>query len=202
MTLYLTPEFGPPPPKKGEKSPVLGLEERAAAASKTVEFLVDYGLEVRPTKQDSEDAAAIVAAYAANPENTSKVVSQKRMNVMTPAALRHIDVMLKEFSHNVVESSTQLRHYVTNKLVEESANPDPRIRMKALELLGKISDVGLFADKTEVTVTHQTTEDLRATLREKLSKLANPASIIDAEVIEEAPVVTAETLMTGWDDDE
>ena len=27
-------------------------------------------------------------------------------------------------------------------------------------------------------------------------------AIEDAEVIEEAPVVTAETLMTGWDDDE
>ena len=202
MTLYLTPEVGPPPPAKGEKSPLLDLAERAAAASKTMEVLLPHGLELRPTKKDSEDAAAVVAAYAANPETTSKVVSQKRMSTMTPSALRHIDVMLKEFSHNVVESSTQLRHYVTNKLVEESANPDPRIRMKALELLGKISDVGLFADKTEVTITHQTTEDLRESLRAKLSKLASPETIIDAEVVDATPVVTAETLMSGWDDDE
>ena len=180
----------------------MDLAERAAAASKTMEVLIPHGLKVRPTKKDSEDAAAVVAAYAANPENTSKVVSHKRMSKMTPSALRHIDLMLKEFSHNVVESSTQLRHYVTNKLVEESANPDPRIRMKALELLGKISDVGLFAEKTEVTITHQTTDDLRESLRAKLSRLANPSAIIDAEVVEAEPVVTATSLMSGWDDED
>lgn len=202
MTLYLEPEFGPPPPEPGEKTPPMDLAERAAAASKTMEVLVSHGLKVRPTKKDSEDAAAVVAAYAANPENTSKVVSHKRMSKMTPSALRHIDLMLKEFSHNVVESSTQLRHYVTNKLVEESANPDPRIRMKALELLGKISDVGLFAEKTEVTITHQTTDDLRESLRAKLSRLTNPSAIIDAEVVEAEPVVTATSLMSGWDDED
>jgi hypothetical protein len=47
-----------------------------------------------------------------------------------------------------------------------------------LELLGKISDVGLFAEKTEVTVTHQSTEDLRNKLRGKLEKLVQPVDDI------------------------
>jgi hypothetical protein len=72
-----------------------------------------------------------------------------------------------------------------NKLVQETENPDPRIRIRALELLGKITDVGLFTERSEVTVTHRTTEDLRARLREKLSKLKDvtPAEddIPDAE---------------------
>jgi hypothetical protein len=55
--------------------------------------------------------------------------------------------------------------------------------MKALELLGKISDVGLFAERTEVTVTHQTTDDLRETLRAKLGKLVKD-EVIDAEVVD------------------
>ena len=46
-----------------------------------------------------------------------------------------------------------------------------KIRLRALELLGKISDVGLFAEKSEVTITHQSTDDLRANLRKKLEKL-------------------------------
>jgi hypothetical protein len=37
--------------------------------------------------------------------------------------------------------------------------------------LGKITDVGLFTDKTEVTVTHQSTDDLRKKLREKFNRL-------------------------------
>ena len=55
--------------------------------------------------------------------------------------------------------------------------------MKALELLGKISEVGLFADRKEVTITHQTTEDLRDSLRAKLGKLVLD-DVIDAEVVE------------------
>jgi hypothetical protein len=96
--------------------------------------------------------------------------------------------IVKEFNHSIVDSALQLRHLVTNKLVLESENPDPRVRMRALELLGKISDVGLFTEKSEVTITHQTTDDLKDKLREKLAKLVNPpqeveeAEIIDAEV--------------------
>ena len=51
--------------------------------------------------------------------------------------------------------------------------------MRALELLGKISDVGLFAEKSEVTVTHQSTEDLRDKLRGKLEKLVQPVEDIE-----------------------
>ena len=66
--------------------------------------------------------------------------------------------------------------------------------MRALELLGKISDVGLFSEKSEVTITHQSTDDLREKLRDKLMKLANPEDDIqDAVVIDgEAMDVDAE----------
>ena len=60
---------------------------------------------------------------------------------------------------------------VTNRLLEESQNPDPRIRIRALELLGKHSDVGLFSDRSEVTITHQSTDELKARLRAKLQRL-------------------------------
>jgi hypothetical protein len=83
----------------------------------------------------------------------------------------------------VVKSATQVRHLVTNKLIEETENPDPRIRIRALELLGKVSDVGLFAEKSEVTITHQTSDDLKDKLREKLSRLVNPEEIEDAITI-------------------
>ena len=83
----------------------------------------------------------------------------------------------------MVKSATQVRHLVTNKLIEETENPDPRIRIRALELLGKVSDVGLFAEKSEVTITHQTSDDLKDKLREKLSRLVNPEEIEDAITI-------------------
>ena len=48
-------------------------------------------------------------------------------------------------------------------------------------LLGKISDVGLFAEKSGVTVTHQSTEDIRNKLRGKLEKIIATADVEDAE---------------------
>jgi len=95
---------------------------------------------------------------------------------------------LQEFGQSVADSAVQIRHMVTNKLVLETDNPDPRVRIRALELLGKISDVGLFAEKSEVTITHQSTEDLKNRLRSKLAKLVNPevddAIIIDGEAMD------------------
>jgi hypothetical protein len=78
----------------------------------------------------------------------------------------------------VVKSAAQLRTYVTNKLILESDNQDPRIRIKSLELLGKISDVGLFTDKTEITMRHRPTEELEQMLRERLTR------VIEGDVFE------------------
>ena len=90
--------------------------------------------------------------------------------------------MLKRFSHRVVDDAADVRNFVTNKLILESDNPDPRIRIRALELLGKVGDVGLFTEKTEVTVTHQSTDELREQLREKLAKMVEV--IDDAEYVD------------------
>jgi hypothetical protein len=54
--------------------------------------------------------------------------------------------------------------------------------------LGKISDVGLFTEKTEVTITHRTTDELRESLRSKLAKLVNPEENIEEAVYTEVDV--------------
>ena len=95
----------------------------------------------------------------------------------SPGAIVHIKAILSEYDKAVVESAAQIRTFVTNKLLLETESPDPRIRIKALELLGKISDVGLFTEKTEITMRHRPTEELEQLLRERLLKTldAEPA---------------------------
>jgi hypothetical protein len=119
---------------------------------------------------------------------------------LTPATLLMTDRILKDFGHSVVKSATQVRHLVTNKLIEETENPDPRIRIRALELLGKISDVGLFAEKSEVTITHQTTDDLKERLREKLTRLVNPEPEIEDAIVVEGVTIDVDKEL-GLDDD-
>jgi len=164
-----------------ESEPILDLKDRADAAANTVMDLAEHGLEVEPTKEDQDNAAKLVAAYAEDPENTSKKVTSKRAATLTPASLLLTDAILKEFGQSVVESSVHIRNLVTNKLLIESDNDDPRIRMRALELLGKISDVGLFSEKSEITITHQSTDDLRTKLKGKLEKLVAGEVVEDVE---------------------
>lgn len=231
-TIYSTPERGPPLPTKAKHGdPVQDLTGRVAAASATVHKLAEHGMLIEPlTLKDRQTVSAVMTSYAEDPEATSRISTNSRIGTMTPAALRAIDASLKEFGQGVVESSTQLRHYVTNKLLEESDNPDPRIRVRALELLGKISDVGLFVDKTEVTITHQTTSDLKEALRAKLTRLVDveDAEVLSVDVLdevrpkltkagtpwkakppkprtkstEEVPAVDLSNAMSAWGDDD
>jgi hypothetical protein len=183
MTIKLEPEVGVP---LFDDDPVVDLTIRTQAAKTTALELAEHGLELKPNKEDEDVAAKIAMAYADDPEKTSKKVTSKRLSSLTPASLVLTGNILTEFGASVVESAISIRHLVTNKLIIETENPDPRVRIRALELLGKISDVGLFAEKSEVTVTHQSTDDLKAKLRRKLEKLVNPVdeTILDGDFID------------------
>jgi hypothetical protein len=181
MELELMPELGI------EITPDMAyvdLRERAEAACRSMELLQDHGLEIPPeTSEDKEVAAALTSAYAVNPQATSQKANNANTSAMTPASLQNVRAYLDEYGRAVVNHAVELRHTVTNRLIEESINPDPRIRIRALELLGKISDVGLFTDRTEITITHQTTDELRNKLRAKLQRLVAQPEIQDAEVV-------------------
>ena len=180
MTIELTPEFGVELPPDID---YLDLRQRAAALCESVMLLEKHGLDVTPTARDVQAAATITAAYAENPEKTSKIVNTVRASTLTPASLKAIRSYLDEYGRQVVTHAVELRHLVTNRLIEESQNPDARVRLRALELLGKHSDVGLFSEKQEVTVTHQTTDELRGKLRAKLQRLIQTNGVPEDAVV-------------------
>lgn len=197
MTLHLEPEVGVPLSNDSDED----LQARVAAASNTAEELANHGVDLEPTKEDKEAAARLATAYADNPEKTSKKASPKNIAKLTPASLLLTNSILREFGSSVVESAVQIRHLVTNKLLIESENADPRIRIRALELLGKISDVGLFAEKSEVTITHQSTDDLRANLRSKLEKLVTPEDDIEDAVLIDGEPLDVDAELSLLEDD-
>jgi F0F1-type ATP synthase delta subunit len=184
MNIELTPELGV------ELTPdinYIDLRKRAEAMCNSATVL---DLDAELNAEASEAAATLTAAYAENPEQISKMVTTVRASTLTPASLKAIRNYLDEYGRQVVTHAVELRHLVTNRLIEESQNPDPRVRIRALELLGKHSDVGLFSEKQEVTVTHQTTDELKEKLRAKLQKLIRKdtepedAVVIGGEVID------------------
>ena len=186
MPITLEPELSVP---LNKNTTPLTLETHIKAAASTATLLEEHGLDVTSTRETDDIAAKLALSYASDPVKTKKAASNKRVAGLPPAALMTTHSILNEFGHSIVESAVQVRHLVTNKLIEETENPDPRVRIRALELLGKISDVGLFAEKSEVTITHQTTDELKDKLRAKLTKLVgmeeiNPAIVLDGETID------------------
>jgi hypothetical protein len=102
-----------------------------------------------------------------------------------PGVMLKLEALLTEYDYSIIHDAQQVRTYVTNRLLEETSDPDPKIRLRAYELLGKISDVGLFTERKEVTIKHQSTEELTDLLRSKLNKLIDGES----EEIEDAVIV-------------
>lgn len=142
------------------------LEERVAAALST---LVDT--DSMPDAIDQMDQALSRSIFMGDRSASDNDLSR-------PGVIAHIGALLNEYDKTVVKSAAQLRTYITNRLILDSDNPDPRVRLKALEMLGKVSDVGLFTDKTEITMRHRPTEELEQLLRERLTR------VIEAEVTE------------------
>lgn len=182
LPLEVIPEIGVP---LCPEAKYIDLRERAEAVCNTADYLSneDFGFDLVLTSEDEAIAAKLAFSYASNATVTSKEVTHKRAAELRPASLVLVSEILKEFGQQVVQSSVEIRNLVTNKLLLESEHPDPRVRLKAIELLGKVSDVGLFVEKTERVVTLQTSDELKEQLRSKLSKLVrSDEEIIDAVV--------------------
>lgn len=124
----------------------------------------------------------------ADPKATQETLNKTLAQVYkySRPAVKRLDRVLSELDEEIVNVAIRLRAYTTNKLIEESENPDPKVRIKALELLGKVKDVGLFSEKIEITHKTKSDEELEAEIRQRLEVYMGPADVVD---VEEAPVV-------------
>tara|TARA_R110000868_G_scaffold94833_2_gene261282 strand:- start:1618 stop:2214 length:597 start_codon:yes stop_codon:yes gene_type:complete len=111
----------------------------------------------------------------------------KLLQLKTPAAVRHITGLLTAYDWEFVQMAKELRGYTVAKLFEETQSPNANIRLKALGLLGKVTEIGLFTDKIEVKKTDLTDEEIDRKLKEKLAKFMG---VTDAEPIEDIEVST------------
>lgn len=184
--LEIHPDLSIPFPDKGTK--LTDFREKVEAACRTAEML---GLDDEYDEKDVAEAEPTILA-AIDPDETHTKQALKASETFRPQTYHAVNGILKEYSVRVVENATQIRLLVTNKLLLEAENPDPRIRMRALELLGKITDVGLFTEKSEVTVTHRSTDELVDSIRAKIQRMREPKDITPRAIEGEATTVAEE----------
>jgi len=186
MPLTIVPEKDIPLPDDFEAQEPTTLNTKVKVAASTAKVLVEGGAEIPVSTPEKIDAEELFKVFT-DPEQKGMVNASVNKSLSTPATVKHLYAMLSDYDHQVVQEAVQLRRFVTNKLIEDTGLNDPRHRLKALELLGKISDVGLFSEKTEVIVKHATTEELEKQIRSKLANIIGQEKTINTsfEVIDD-----------------
>ena len=156
------------------------LHERAKAAFNTMEFLAAMGLE---PKQENMQAAKREAErqFAGSP-----AAGRRPFNAETTIWL---DKLLSNYNNAIIDDTIRLKTYVTTKLIEESEGEKAADRLRALESLGRLTQLGMFADKVEISVNTKSTDELKEDLSKKLARYMGMAQEVKAEEIKESKIV-------------
>jgi hypothetical protein len=161
------------------------------AKVKTADWLKSLGAADTDTVVSQAEVKAARGAFtnlvSAAP---SEITHEHLAQIKTPAAVQHLVGMLTAYDWEFVQQAKELRGYTVAKLLEECENPSANIRLKALGLLGKVTEVGLFTDKIEVKKLDLTEEEIDRKLKEKLAKFMN---VSDAEYTDIEEIDTSDT---------
>lgn len=147
--------------------------EEVAVAGNTAELQVALGasLEVDEATADKEKNLIEQA-----------IKNRKAKNLTNPNTAFAAAAFLRTYGQQIALDVAQARSAITHKLMEIANCGDPRYELKALELLGKHSDIGLFTERSEITINYKNPEDLESAIKERVKRLLN------AEVIDITPI--------------
>ncbi len=159
--------------------------ERARLACNTIKRLFPDDSSANEEEKDIAREVFIGLTHSDAPA-ISPVALAKYPN----ASLHYLDRMLSEYDHELINSAVRIREYTKNKLLLDSENPDGKIRIRALELLGKMKDVGLFTDRLEITHKNKSDEELEEELNQKLERYMGLAQLVEGEE-EPAPEIAS-----------
>jgi hypothetical protein len=149
------------------------------AQVKTAEWLRELELDddEAESKADAQAARKSFASLVTGqpPQNTQQALA----NIKAPAAVQHLVGMLTAYDWAFVEQAKELRGYAVAQILKEVEHPDARIRLKALDMLGKVTEVALFTERIEVKKTQMSDVELETRIKEKLNRFMGVIDVVD-----------------------
>lgn len=114
--------------------------------------------------------------------------SPRHITAPSEAAAAH--AIIRKYDFATFQDAMQARNFITNKLVKLADCGDPKLEIKALELLGKHSDIGLFTERSEITVHHTSSSTLENSIKERIKRLLH-SDVVDVatELVDELDVL-------------
>lgn len=143
--------------------------DKLASAANTAELLAELGapVEVDPTTLAAEKKLLDDVI------DKQKTAPLKNLPTAFGAA-----AFLRAYGANRALDVNQVRAALTNKLLELADCGEIKYELKAIELLGKHSDIGLFSDRSEINITYNNPESLEKAIKERVKRLLN-AEVVD-----------------------
>ena len=170
------------------------IKEKMIVAGDTALLLHELGM---PLEMDPNDQAKAEELF----KQAGKVLPARRVkkDLMKGGVAATLRTIIAKYDSPVFADIVQARQFITAKLVELATCGDTKIEIKALELLGKHSDIGVFTERSEITITHKNSADLEAEIKERIKRLLTngatdveviPATDLDEElgIAEPAPI--------------
>ena len=147
--------------------------EEVAIAANTVEMQFALGASLDVDESTAGQEKTLINQALKN-RNTK--------NLTNPNTAFAAAAFLRTYGQQMALDAAQARSAITHKLMELANCGDPRYELKALELLGKHSDIGLFTERSEITINYKNPEDLEHAIKERVKRLLN-ADVIDVNPI-------------------
>ena len=169
------------------------------AQVKTADWLKELGAEddeqVITQAQEQTAVQAFTALTTGAPDPKTAVA-----NLQVPAAVRKTVAMLTAYDWKFVEQAQEIRGKAVHQLLDEMDHPDARIRLKAIELLGKVTEIGLFTERVSVKKEELDDQELDNRIREKLAQL-NKTVEVEAKEREERNSDAEDVDVQGEEDE-
>lgn len=147
---------------------------------KTADWLKELGAEddeaVLGEAQQSAAREAFSSVTTGAPDPKTAL-----LNLKVPEAVRRTVTMLTAYDWEFVQQAKEIRGKAVAQLVDEMEHPDARIRLKAIELIGKVNGIDMFTERVTVKKEELPDDELDKRIKEKLAQLQKT---VEAEVKE------------------
>jgi hypothetical protein len=158
----------PIPYDTSDEKPKTFRDEMAVAAN-TVDLLQELGATIDLSPEDLDQVKSLTESHSRK---------KASMALRNPSTASAASLFLKSYANQVAADANEVRSAITAKLMEIANCGDPKYELKALELLGKHSDIGLFTERSEITITHKNADSLESAIKERIKRLLN-SDVVD-----------------------
>ena len=158
-------------------------QEILNAQVNTTAWLEKLGVDDDDKALKEANAKAAQKVFTALSTNTPVAETKHQLTqIKTPEAVRHLVAMLAAYDWEFVEQAKNLRGMAVAKILEETNHPDARVRLKALDMLGRITEVALFTERVEIKKADMSDTEIDKKIKEKLNKFMG---VVDVEDVTE-----------------